>query len=82
MTPRPDPTTAIVHGTYTKAKILLWYKDVFGLNAPVAAALYEEQLLQDKETLAKIKDSKIDSICCAIRRTTAMPRYPWPGSSS
>jgi hypothetical protein len=35
----------MVHGTYTKAKILLWYKDVFGFTAPVAAALYEEQLL-------------------------------------
>ena len=45
MTPRPDPTAAMVHGTYTKAKILLWYKDVFGFTAPVAAALYEEQLL-------------------------------------
>jgi hypothetical protein len=64
----------MVCNTDTKANFLLWYKDVLGFTAAVAAALYdyEEQLFQDKKTLAKINDSKTDSICCTIRRTTAI----------
>jgi hypothetical protein len=64
----------MVCNTDTKANFLLCYKDVFGFTAVVAAALYEEQLLQDKKTLAKINDSKINSICCTIRRTTAIAK--------
>ena len=34
--------------------------EVFGFTNPVAKALYDEQLLQDKKTLAKLSDSKIN----------------------
>jgi hypothetical protein len=56
----------------TKANFLAWYKDVFGFPDPVANALYDKQLLQDKKTLVKLRDSKIGSICHAICRTKAI----------
>jgi hypothetical protein len=56
----------------TKAHFIAWYKEVFGFTNPVAKALYNEQLLQDKKTLAKLSDSEINSIMCAIRRTQAI----------
>ena len=45
----------------TKAHFIAWYKEVFGFTDPVAKALYNKQLLQDKKTLAKLSDSKINS---------------------
>ncbi len=53
----------------TKANFIAWYKEVFGFTNTVAKALYKEQLLQDKKTLAKLSNSKINSVICAIRRT-------------
>ena len=53
----------------TKANFIPWYKEVFGFTNLVAKALYKEQLLQDKKTLAKLSDSKIDSIMHATCRT-------------
>ncbi len=44
-------------------------QEVFGFTDAVAKALFDKQLLQDKKTLAKLSDSKIDSVICAIRRT-------------
>ena len=59
----------------TKANFLAWYKDVFGFTDPVAKALYNKQLLQDeKKDLAKMINSKIDSIMCANRRTKAIAK--------
>ena len=52
--------------TDTKANFIAWYKEVFGFTNTVAKALYKEQLLQDKKTLAKLSDSEIDSFMRAI----------------
>ena len=53
----------------TKAFFLAWYKEVFGFSDEVARALYNEQLLKNKTTLAELSNSEIDSIICAICRT-------------
>ena len=63
----------------TKANFLAWYNDVFGFADPVAKALYDKQLLQDKKTLAELSDSKIDSIMCAIRRTNDISKISAAG---
>ena len=62
----------MTRNTDTKANFILWYKDVFGFSTPVVICLYEEQLLQNKKTLAELNDSNIDSICCVIRQTKAI----------
>ena len=49
----------------TKVNFLAWYKEVFGFTNAVARALYNEQL----KTLAKLSDSEINSVICAICRT-------------
>jgi hypothetical protein len=56
----------MVHAADNKANFLAWYKEVLGFTDAVARALYDEQLLQDKKTLAELSDSKIDSIIRAI----------------
>ena len=56
----------------TKANFLAWYKDVFGFTDPVAKALYDKQLLQDKKTIAELSDSEINSIMRAIHQTKAI----------
>jgi hypothetical protein len=48
---------------------LKWYKEVFGFNNEVARALYDDQLLKNKTTLAKLGDQTIDNIIRAVRRT-------------
>jgi hypothetical protein len=58
----------------TKANFIAWYKGVFGFTDLVAKALYDKQLLQDKKTLAKLSDSKIDSIMRVICRTQAIAK--------
>ncbi len=52
-----------------KVNFLAWYKEVFGFSDEVARALYDEQLLKNKTTLAELSNSKIDSIIRAICRT-------------
>ncbi len=52
-----------------KVNFLAWYKEVFVFSDKVAKALYGEQLLKNKTTIAELSDNKIDSIICAIRRT-------------
>ncbi len=52
-----------------KVSFIAWYKEVVGFTDKVARALYDEQLLKDKKTLAELSDSDIDSIIHAIRRT-------------
>ena len=58
-----------MHAADTKADFIAWYKEVFGFTDTVTKALFKEQLLQDKKTLAELSNSKIDSVICAIRRT-------------
>jgi hypothetical protein len=53
----------------TKEFFLKWYKEVFGFSNEVARALYDDQLLKNKTTLAKLGDNDIDNIIRAIRRT-------------
>jgi hypothetical protein len=64
--------TMTVRDADTKVNFLAWYKYVFGFTDPVAKALYDKQLLQDKKTLAKLSNSEIDSIMRAICRTQAI----------
>ncbi len=52
-----------------KANFITWYKEVFGFTNKVARALYDKQLLKDKKTLAKLSNSKTDSIIRVICRT-------------
>ena len=59
----------MVRAPDTKVNFIAWYKEVFGFTNLVAKALYDEQLLQDKKTLAKLSDSEIDSVIRAIRQT-------------
>ncbi len=58
----------------TEANFLACYKDVFGFTDPVAKALYDKQLLQDKKTLAELSNSKINSIMRAICLTKAIAK--------
>ena len=53
----------------TKVNFIAWYKGVFGFTDTVAKALYQEQLLEDKKTLAKLSNSKINNDIRAICRT-------------
>ena len=59
----------MVRAADTKVNFIAWYKEVFGFTNAMAKALYDEQLLQDKKSLAKLSDSKIDSVIRAIRQT-------------
>ncbi len=63
-----------MRATDTKANFIAWYKEVFGFTDPVAKALYNKQLLQDKKTLAKLSDSEINSIMQAICRAQAIAK--------
>jgi hypothetical protein len=47
--------------------VVKWYKSVFGFTESVAAALYDKQLLRDKNTLAELNDNEVDNIMRAIR---------------
>ena len=60
-----------MHAANTKANFIAWYKEVFGFTDPVTKALYKEQLLQDKKTLAELSDSEINSIMRVICQTKA-----------
>ena len=69
----PDPRPPLPD-LDTKANFLAWYKDVFGFTDTVAKVLYDEQLLQNKKTLAELSNSKIDSIMRAICWTQAIAK--------
>ncbi len=56
----------MVRAAYTKVNFIAWHKEVFGFIDKVARAFYNEQLLKDKKTLAKLSNSKINSIIHAI----------------
>ena len=53
---------------------IAWYENVFGFTDTVAKALYDEQLLRDKNTLAELSDSEVDNVMRAIRRTQAIAK--------
>ncbi len=44
----------------------------FGFTKAVATALYEEQLLRNKNSLAELNDTEADNVMCAIRRPHAI----------
>ena len=52
--------------------VVNWYKSVSGFTDPVATALYDEQLLHDKNTLAELSDNEVDNVMRAIRRSQAI----------
>jgi hypothetical protein len=49
---------------------MAWYKDVFGFMAPAATALYNVQMLKDKETLSKLDKNAIANICKVVNKDT------------
>jgi hypothetical protein len=55
-----------MHDANTKANGIAWYRDIFGFTLTVSTALYDEQLLENKKTLAELNDSDIDNICRKI----------------
>jgi hypothetical protein len=44
------------------------YEDVLGFTNPAATALYDVQMLKNKETLAELNDRTVDNICRSMRR--------------
>jgi hypothetical protein len=54
--------------------VVKWYKSVFGFTDSVATALYDKQLLRDKNTLAELSDNEVDNVIRAIRRTQAVTK--------
>jgi hypothetical protein len=52
--------------------VIKWYKSVFGFTDPVATALYDKQLLRDKDSLVELNDNKVDNVMRAIRRHHAI----------
>jgi hypothetical protein len=52
----------------THKNFILWYKDVFGLTAYAATALYDVQMLKEKETLSKHDDNTVAIICKAVSK--------------
>ncbi len=47
--------------------VVKWYKNVFGFTDSVALALYNKQLLRNKNTLAKLSDNEVNNVMRAIR---------------
>ena len=52
--------------------LVKWYKNVFGFADLVATALYDEQLLRDKDSLAELNDNEVDNVMRVIRRHHAI----------
>jgi hypothetical protein len=48
--------------------VIKWYKSVFGFTDPVATALYNKQLLRDKDSLVELNDNEVDNVMRVIRR--------------
>jgi len=59
--------------TDNRPTFIKWYQDVFGFLNQVATALYDDQLFQNAETIAKFGDSKIDYVCRTLRRDSSLP---------
>jgi hypothetical protein len=45
---------------------ITWYKGVFGFTACPTIALYDVQMLKDKETLSELDNSTVVNICKAV----------------
>ena len=61
------PTTPPRDLDKCKDIVVKWFKDVFGFTDAVATALYDEQLLRDKNSLAELNDAEVDNVMRAIR---------------
>jgi hypothetical protein len=57
----------------TGPDFIAWYRKVFGFSDCVATALNDDQLFQDKATIAEFGDSKINSVCRTLRRDSSLP---------
>ncbi len=78
-TPDP-PTTTTLMPTLTMARpttlppdldkckdiVVKWFKDVFGFTNEVATALYDKQLLRNKNSLAELTDAEVENVMRAI----------------
>jgi hypothetical protein len=52
--------------------IVGWFKSVMGFTYSVAKALYDTQLLRNKDSLAELNDNEVDNVMRAIRRHHAI----------
>ena len=57
----------------TRPNLIAWYRDVFGFSDHVATALYDDQLFKDASTIAELRDSEIDSVCCTLCCDSSLP---------
>ena len=62
------PTTPPPDLDKCKDIVIKWFKDVFGFTNEVATALYDNQLLRDKNSLAELNDAEVNNVMHAIRR--------------
>ena len=74
MTEMARPDTPLPDLDACKDIVVTWYKSVFGFTDLVATALYDEQLLRNKNTLAKLSDNEVNNVMHAIRRTQAIAK--------
>ena len=63
----------MTRNTDTRPHFITFYRDVFGLSDCLAAALHDDQLLKDAETIAEFGDSEIDNVCRTLRRDSSLP---------
>ncbi len=56
----------------TRPNFILLFKNALGFSEQVAAALYDDQLFQDAETIAEFGYNDIDNICRSLRRDSNM----------
>jgi hypothetical protein len=54
----------------TRMNFVAWYKGVFCFTASAAIALYDVQMLKDKETLSKLDNNSVANICKAVSKDT------------
>jgi hypothetical protein len=62
------PETPLPDLDKCKDIVIKWYKSVFGFTDSVAMALYDEQVLRDKDSLVELNDNEVDNVMRAIRR--------------
>ena len=63
----------MTRNTDTGPHFIAFYRDGFGFSDRVAAALHDNQLFKDAETIAEFGDSEIDNVCCTLRRDSSLP---------
>ncbi len=57
----------------TRPNFILLFKKELGFSEEVAAALYDDQLFKNAETIAEFGDIDIDNVCCSLRRDSNLP---------